>query len=348
MADLFRSAEQGNVRALKAHLRNGHDCNTVTRSTKATPLIWGTRKKRTKVVRVLLKCEGINTDLQDSNGNTALHYACRNGDATIAAMIFVAGADLTLKNERNEYAMQLGDFNFFKACVLNQHDNTIAENINKKRLADAKSLITRFEIGECLAHINRLRLETNQLNVEKIRGLEQENIMALQLPRVHQTGDDARVLQDLLFTRLGEVRAEHLIILKKCERMEEIAKIKSEKITLFNTKADQYDAASIAIANEIEEVIAGLAAKTDTLTPLRLYPDDEKFQQICVAGLLSLLTADKTESIHQGLSGENCSELMAATKIRFTSNGKIQANSDSVMEELKAYKNRMYSSKMIH
>ena len=48
MADLFRAAESGNVRALKRHLRAGKDCNTQTRSTKATPLIWGARKQQKK------------------------------------------------------------------------------------------------------------------------------------------------------------------------------------------------------------------------------------------------------------------------------------------------------------
>lgn len=152
MADLFRAAESGNVRALKTHLRAGKDCNTQTRSTKATPLIWGARKQQTRVVKVLLKCEGINPDIQDSSGNTALHYACRSNDLVIASLLFAGGADLTLKNERNEYAMQLplDSFIFFKACVLDQHDATIQSNIANKRLADAKVVIARFEISELL------------------------------------------------------------------------------------------------------------------------------------------------------------------------------------------------------
>ena len=77
------------------------------------------------------------------------------------------------------------------------------------------------------------------------------------------------------------------------------SKNKRNKIELFNDKSEKYDAASKAVEEEIEEIIAGLAAKTDTLTPLRLYPNDEEFQQICVIGLLSLLPADKSEAIHQ-------------------------------------------------
>lgn len=239
------------------------------------------------------------------------------------------------------------DWNFFKACVLDKHDETIRLNIDNKRLADAKTLIAKFEIDEALQRINRLRIETEKMNVEIKRGLEQEHLMSLELPRVHKTGDDARALQEVLFTRLGQVRAEHLTIIKKCQRMEEIAKIKENKIELFTTKAEKYDAASKAVEEEIEEIIAGLAAKTDTLTPLRLYPDDEAFQQICVIGLLSLLIADKSEAIHQGLSGENCSELMADIKLRFPTNTKIQDNGTCVINELKEYSNRMCASKMM-
>ena len=239
------------------------------------------------------------------------------------------------------------DWNFFKACVLDKHDETIRLNIDNKRLADAKTLIAKFEIDEALQRINRLRIETEKMNVEIKRGLEQEHLKALELPRVHKTGDDARALQEVLFTRLGQVRAEHLTIIKKCQRMEEIAKIKENKIELFTTKAEKYDAASKAVEEEIEEIIAGLAAKTDTLTPLRLYPDDEAFQQICVIGLLSLLIADKSEAIHQGLSGENCSELMADIKLRFPHNTKIQNNGTCVINELKEYSNRMCASKMM-
>ena len=138
-------------------------------------------------------------------------------------------ADLTLKNDRNEYAMQLADFNFFKACVLDHHDSTIRINIENKRLADAKTVIAKFEINEALQRINRLRIETEKMKVEIKRSLEQEHLMALELPRLHKTGDDARLLQEVLFTRLGEVRAEHLQIIKKCQPMEEIAKIKETK-----------------------------------------------------------------------------------------------------------------------
>ena len=153
MADLFRAAEAGNLGALRKHLRAGKDCNTQTRSTKATPLIWATRKQRVRAVKLLLKCEGIDPDIQDSNGNTALHYACRNKDATVAGLLIGAGANLSLTNERNEAALQLSDWALFKSQCLDQLDSDITEGIASRRLANAQSVIARLEVEEAQQHI---------------------------------------------------------------------------------------------------------------------------------------------------------------------------------------------------
>ena len=163
MADLFRAAEAGNLGALRKHLRAGKDCNTQTRSTKATPLIWATRKKRVRAVKLLLKCEGIDPDIQDSNGNTALHYACRNADATIAGLLIGAGANLSLTNERNEAALQLSGWTLFKSQCLDQLDTDITEGIANRRRSDAQQVIARLEIGEAQQHVNRLRRKTKIL-----------------------------------------------------------------------------------------------------------------------------------------------------------------------------------------
>ena len=154
MADLFRAAEAGNLRALRKHLRSGKDCNQQTRSTKATPLIWGTRKKRVRVVKMLLKCEGIDPDIQDSSGNTALHYACRNKDATIAGLLIGAGANLSIENGRNEFALQLSDWSLFKTQCLDQLDSEISAGIASRRSASnsvrmglARGQLTKISAG---------------------------------------------------------------------------------------------------------------------------------------------------------------------------------------------------------
>lgn len=350
MSDLFRAAESGNLRALRAHLRSGMDCNTQTRSTKATPLIWGSRKGHSSVVKILLKCEGIDPNIVDSSGNTALHYACRANDLTVASLLFAAGADLMIRNERNEYAMQLplDTFNFFKSCTLDQYDMTIQNNIAAKSVAASKSVIARFEMNEMLENINRRRVEIKKMNTNSKRSAELETLMSLELPNVHQAGDDARVLQEIMFSRLGEVRAEHNIVLKKYQRMEKIALHFKSQINVLNEKSIKYNAASVAIREEIEELTAGLAAKTDTLSPLRTFPNNEQLQEICIQGLLSLIDADSTEAIHQGLSGENCSELMENTQKRFLKNQKIQSNGNRVREELNAYQKKMSMAKMVH
>lgn len=348
MADLFRAAEAGNVGALKRHLRSGKDCNTQTRSTKATPLIWGTRKKRVRVVKLLLKCEGIDPDIQDSSGNTALHYACRNNDATIAGLLIGAGANLSITNARNEFPMQLSGWNLFKSQCLDQLDSKIAEGISNRRLADARIIIARFEIEEAHQHINRLRSKTQDLERRKGRLALATSLIEAECPSAIRAEEQGRILQDVLYKRLGEVRADHMIVRKRYLRMNEIAKHMEDQIDDLEDKAVKFSEASDAIEDEIEELAAGLAAKTDTLSPLHLYPDDEDLQETCISGLLSLLEADKSEAIAQGLSSENCSELMEMTRARFPKNKRLNLCAGRVSELLDEYLSSMHAAKMGH
>ena len=196
------------------------------------------------------------------------------------------------------------------------------------------------------ADVNRLRVETESNTLKITKAVIHAQQMHVELPQVHSSGEHARILQDIMFTRLGEVRAELILAVKKYESMEKIAIHHEKQIEILNDKTIKYDLASIAITEEIEEITAGLAAKTDTLTPLRIFPNDEKLQEICVAGLVSLIDADKTEAIHQGLSGENCSSLMTLTQNRFPLNNKIKTSGDHVIDELTRYKNRTFAAKM--
>jgi hypothetical protein len=348
MADLVRAAEAGNLGALRKHLRAGKDCNTQTRSTKATPLIWATRKQRVRAVKLLLKCEGIDPDIQDSNGNTALHYACRNKDATVAGLLIGAGANLSLTNERNEAALQLSDWALFKSQCLDQLDSDITEGIASRRLANAQSVIARLEVEEAQQHINRLRSKTKDLDHRRARLQKEATWLHGQQPLVIHAEEQGRVLQDLMFTRLGEVRADHMMIRKRSLRMGEIAQHMEDQIESLDEKAIKFDQACGALEEEIEELTAGLAAKTDTLTPMRIFPDDEGLQETCVAGLLSLLYADKTEAIHQGLSGENCSALVDTTQARFPHNHRIAKSGAQVVSILEEYKSSMRAAKVGH
>ena len=196
------------------------------------------------------------------------------------------------------------------------------------------------------ADVNRLRVETESNTLKIKKAVIHAQQMHVELPQVHSSGEHARILQDIMFTRLGEVRAELILAVKKYESMEKIAIHHEKQIEILNDKTIKYDLASIAITEEIKEITAGLAAKTDTLTPLRIFPNDEKLQEICVAGLVSLIDADKTEAIHQGLSGENCSSLMTLTQNRFPLNNKIKTSGDHVIDELTRYKNRTFAAKM--
>ena len=139
-----------------------------------------------------------------------------------------------------------------------------------------------------------------------------------------------------------------MIVRKRYLRMNEIAKHMEDQIVDLDEKAVKFSEASEAIEEEIEELAAGLAAKTDTLSPLHLFPDDEYLQETCIAGLVSLLEADKSEAIAQGLSSENCSDLMKLTCTRFPDNQRLNASGKRVNELLDEYLSSMQAAKVGH
>ena len=98
MADIYRAAESGNLQALFKWLKKGTPVDSSLKATKATPLIWAARKSHPSAVRLLIRYKA-TLDLQDVNGNTALHYACQNKDAKTANILIEAGASLSIPNK---------------------------------------------------------------------------------------------------------------------------------------------------------------------------------------------------------------------------------------------------------
>ena len=130
MADIYRAAESGNLQALFKWLKKGTPVDSFLKATKATPLIWAARKSHPSAVKLLIRYKA-TLDLQDVNGNTALHYACQNKDAKTANILIEAGASLSLPNKNGQCPSQLSDFNFFKAQVIQYYDDRIAENTRR-------------------------------------------------------------------------------------------------------------------------------------------------------------------------------------------------------------------------
>jgi len=69
-----------------------------------TPLYAATRSNSPDIVQYLLTSPGIDVNLKVTGGSTALHTASWNGFSNIVSLLLSAGADVNIKNDRDESA----------------------------------------------------------------------------------------------------------------------------------------------------------------------------------------------------------------------------------------------------
>jgi len=93
---LLLASENGHGKVVNELLKSGADVNIVD-NWESSALIWSAANSHSDIVSELLKIDGINLDLQDDGGYTALMYAVIYGNETIVKMLLEAGADLKLK-----------------------------------------------------------------------------------------------------------------------------------------------------------------------------------------------------------------------------------------------------------
>ena len=60
------------------------------------------RNGQKNIVKILLERGGIDLNRRDAEGNTALHYVCREGYRDLAVLLLDKGADASLVNNRSE------------------------------------------------------------------------------------------------------------------------------------------------------------------------------------------------------------------------------------------------------
>lgn len=60
------------------------------------------RNGQKNIVKILLERGGIDLNRRDAEGNTALHYVCRQGFRDLAALLLDRGADPSQANNRGE------------------------------------------------------------------------------------------------------------------------------------------------------------------------------------------------------------------------------------------------------
>ncbi|KAJ3060385.1 hypothetical protein HDU98_003622, partial [Podochytrium sp. JEL0797] len=76
-----------------------------------TPLHRSSAKGSTPLVKLLLAQPTIKLDIEDMDGNTALHAAIENGHAEIAVLLVEAGAELDVENKDKKKPLDLAPEN---------------------------------------------------------------------------------------------------------------------------------------------------------------------------------------------------------------------------------------------
>ena len=126
---LHLACERGYVRIAEALLRHGADSNESARA--LPPLVYAVAHKRTDCVELLLKYAA-DPNCEDARGNSVLHTAVANGDATSMRLLLSHGASVTEAASRDNDTLvcvsaMLGDFECLQTliqaggCDVNEH-----------------------------------------------------------------------------------------------------------------------------------------------------------------------------------------------------------------------------------
>jgi hypothetical protein len=101
----FAGNHQESLIMLTALIEAGADVNSPDAEYGHTSLFWASAKGNKKAVKLLLAQPGINLDIVNIDGDTALIAAMGNGDAEIIEMLLKAGANVSIANKHGETAI---------------------------------------------------------------------------------------------------------------------------------------------------------------------------------------------------------------------------------------------------
>ena len=92
-----------------------------------TALMWSVKRNHSQCAQILLDLKAF-TDLQDTDGDSALHMACGLSHATLMRLLLDHGASLTLRNKRKyaclEIAAKVGSS--YAAMAIVRHKRLVA------------------------------------------------------------------------------------------------------------------------------------------------------------------------------------------------------------------------------
>ena len=99
--NIWKAANDGDIKTLRAEIKNGADVNQPAPAVGATPLVFAIFSKDPKVVKFLIKA-GADVNRPRQDGNRPLHVATFMGYDKVVAELIKGGADIFAGNANNE------------------------------------------------------------------------------------------------------------------------------------------------------------------------------------------------------------------------------------------------------
>ena len=142
---LLENIKTGNLTTVARDLKYGADVNYRSAAGEK-PLVVAITKGYLKIAEMLIQAGArLDTDV-DANKNTILHYAAYKGHFNSVKLLISAGADLNLKNNQGQtaldFARQFGKTEIVKLILeQNNKDNKLLESIESENLELVKQLL---------------------------------------------------------------------------------------------------------------------------------------------------------------------------------------------------------------
>lgn len=114
---LHVAAKFGRVEILRLLLDSGALINVKTYKTRYNVFHIACLYNHIKIVQEILECGGSNIDVQDSLGNTPLHYAAMQANEKMVEFLLKKGADINIKNLDNKTPFQEAEDRSFYSIV---------------------------------------------------------------------------------------------------------------------------------------------------------------------------------------------------------------------------------------
>ena len=235
---LFFAAERGHVGVMSCLVEHGANVDGVTFLARCTPLMIALKHKHANAVTFLVE-HGANLDLQDEDGNTALHHAITYGFYTVVHKLLDFGAAQLYNKDSSTPLLLASDkcLAFMVEDLINRPECTKEQSIDALELLGASIACKQFSDGlRCMhafEYMMRGMTERFQDHLNPLFKHTMEPVEAYQYRKESETveelaqieGDDKAIRIEGLIIRERILGTESKLLLKPIEMFASFYKV---------------------------------------------------------------------------------------------------------------------------